>query len=131
MDGKVSLPPLPEPPYLLKELLSSNCERSLIFKKYIRQINNALSMASIKSGSAAVHTGGYQPTVFIQVNITCILHNLYFVITNRLKFELIFRGNRTNFSVLFVHPMACRSTHSYTFMIRLMMRRRQGLDWLS
>ena len=69
MDGKIALPPLPDPPQMLKELLSSNSERSLIFRKYIRQLNNALSMASIKSGSAAAETGSYQPTVFIQARI--------------------------------------------------------------
>ena len=42
-------------------------ERAVIFRKYIRQLNNALAMASIKMGGTNVDNNGFQPTVFIQV----------------------------------------------------------------
>ena len=65
--GKVILPDYPEPPNCIKNLLTDSDERSQVFRKYIRQLNNALSMASLKIGNTSVQLDGFAPTVFIQV----------------------------------------------------------------
>ena len=66
MLGKVDLPHFPEPPPILKKYLMDEDEHALTFRKYIRQLNNALSMASLKMGSND-QNNGYNPTVFLQV----------------------------------------------------------------
>ncbi len=61
-DGKVRLPSLP------KRLLNNQDARSETFRKFIRPLNNLLSMASIKLGEGPV-TSSFQLTVFIHVRL--------------------------------------------------------------
>ena len=67
-DGKVRLPSFPEGPPFLKRLFNNQDARSETFRKFIRPINNMLSMASIKLGEGPV-TSSFQPTVFIHVRL--------------------------------------------------------------
>ena len=64
------LPNYPEPPNCIKKLLTDNNERCSVFRKHIRQLNNALSLASFKIGNAVNQVDGYAPTVFIQVQVS-------------------------------------------------------------
>ena len=68
MSGKVKLPDYPEPPEAIKNLFLGNDERSSVFRKYVRQLNNALSMASVKIGNSQSNVDGFNPTVFLQVS---------------------------------------------------------------
>jgi hypothetical protein len=45
--GKVSLPPLQHPPHELLDYLTSQDGRGVLFRKYIRNYNNALAMTSV------------------------------------------------------------------------------------
>ena len=66
--GKVKLPDYPDPPSPVRALLLEESQRSNVFRKYIRQLNNALSLASVKIGSNS-NVDGYNPTVFLQVGV--------------------------------------------------------------
>ena len=68
--GKVALPDYPEPPDCIKSLLTGENERSVVFRKHIRQLNNALSLASIKIGNTSSQIEGFAPTVFIHVSVS-------------------------------------------------------------
>ena len=72
--GKTNLSQFPDPPELLKELFSSQDERAVVFRKYIRQLNNALAMASIKIGNITQDVNSFVPTVFLQVLFFCSVH---------------------------------------------------------
>ena len=72
LSGKVSLPPLPPPPEPLQDLYTTQDQSGTVFRKYIRQLNNCLSMSSLKAGEGVFSSTGYQPTVFLQVrNYSC------------------------------------------------------------
>ena len=64
----MALSDYPEPPDCIKILLTGENERSLLFRKHIRQLNNALSLASIKIGNTSSQIEGFAPTVFIHVS---------------------------------------------------------------
>ena len=63
--GKVTLNKIPEPTPLLKSLLNGDNVRSIIFKKHIVAINNALAMASLKVKHKSVTHGNFQPHIII------------------------------------------------------------------
>ena len=67
MSGKVKLPDYPEPPEIIKNLLLGSDKRSSVFRKYVRQLNNALSMASVKIVNNQSNVNGFNPTVFLLI----------------------------------------------------------------
>ena len=78
MSGKVDLEIFPEPPRLFQELFLGTSERSVVFRKYVRHLNNSLAMASIKMGNANSTPEPYQPTVFLQVTFFWYYFDLNF-----------------------------------------------------
>ena len=93
--GKTSLPPIPDPPDLLKSLLTSGDERGVVFRKYIRQLNNALAMASVKIGNLTQDFNSFMPTVFLQVIVfSLILFVIFFLM---FLFIFCFRASLINF----------------------------------
>ena len=66
MNGKINVPDLPPLPSFYRELWYGTCGRSQVFRKYARQLNNALSMSSIKVSNGEPDSG-YRPTVIVQV----------------------------------------------------------------
>ena len=65
-NGKVCLPPVPEPTPILKQLLAGQDRRSKVFRKHIIPMNNALALASIKIQFKKQIHGSYNPQVIIQ-----------------------------------------------------------------
>lgn len=65
--GKVSfLPKFPAPPQRLQELLMGDDEISTTFRKYIRPLNNALTLASLKVKQPQLPGNAFRPSVIIQ-----------------------------------------------------------------
>ena len=66
--GKIQLKPFPKPPKEFLDLYKPNgseqIERSRVFKKFIRPLNNGLCLSSIKANERLFH--GYTPTVIFQ-----------------------------------------------------------------
>ena len=65
-NGKVNLEPLPRPLAQLLDLYTSDASDASVFPKYIRTLNNALFLSSVKVGEGQ-RNSGFQPTVIIQV----------------------------------------------------------------
>ena len=65
---KVHVEDLPNSPQLFINLWNGQDYRSTVFRKYCRQLNNALCLASLKIGESSRSVGeGYNPTVMIHV----------------------------------------------------------------
>ena len=64
--GKVLLPPLPQPPDTVSRLWQENTVRAKLFRRFARQINNCLALASQRVNDISGRLGGWTPSVVIQ-----------------------------------------------------------------
>ena len=65
LNGKVKLPEFPEPPKILKELLTSKTEEGKLFRKHERPLNNALALSSVQV-KVRNFSGGFVPCVVFE-----------------------------------------------------------------
>ena len=64
--GKIVIEMLPEPPASLMYLWTAQDEEGVLFRSFIRQINNALAMASVRITEKLPPGNSFNPTVVIQ-----------------------------------------------------------------
>ena len=74
--GKVILPTFPDPPELLKKLLTENTEEGKLFRKHSRPLNNALALSSLKV-NIKKFTGGFAPCVIFEGKVSQMIGPLY------------------------------------------------------
>ena len=96
--GKVILPLFPDPPDLLKELLTSKSEEGRLFRKNTRTFNNALALSSLKV-NVKKFTGGFAPSVIFEGKVC-----------QRIGPMLPEDGEEPKFAQLYVHDPATEHT---------------------
>ena len=107
---KVKLPDYPDPPSPVRAILLEGSQRSNVFRKYIRQLNNSLSLASVKIGSNS-NVDGYNPTVF------CRLLFIFFLRSSKGFSNTFSRESVTNCLVLLNRVTTILNTPRYMFLI--------------
>ncbi|XP_014774554.1 uncharacterized protein LOC106872177 [Octopus bimaculoides] len=75
LNGKVRLPPLPQPPQPLKELLTGSTSSSSKFLQIIRNYNYAFQMTSF--GANVVTDSGWMPTFKVQGQVYHLIGSLH------------------------------------------------------
>ncbi|MCP3661480.1 MAG: hypothetical protein GY696_03125 [Gammaproteobacteria bacterium] len=78
--GKVDIAPFEDQPHVFRALWEGGDARSKTFRKYSRQMNNALSLASLKCSPPPPLPGGsnYRPSVTIQGKVFTGMGHLHF-----------------------------------------------------
>ncbi len=78
--GKVDIAPFEDQPHVFRALWEGADARSKTFRKYSRQMNNALSLASLKCSPPPPLPGGsnYRPSVTIQGKVFIGMGHLHF-----------------------------------------------------
>ena len=64
--GSIRIDCFPEPPPFLKYLWTTQNQDGVVFRKYARQLNNCLALASVYMKNLTAPGSRYQPTVVIQ-----------------------------------------------------------------
>ena len=67
--GKVSIPPFPQPPTILRELWTAGTYDAKMFRKHARRLNAALALASQIVKEPSIPGRGYKPNFSIQVRV--------------------------------------------------------------
>ena len=96
--GKVILPLFPDPPEMLKELLTSKSEEGKLFRKNTRTLNNALALSSLIV-NVKKFSGGFAPSVIFEGKVC-----------QKIGPILPEDGEQPKFAQLYVHDPATEHT---------------------
>ena len=74
--GKVDLDPFPDPPKLIKDLLTEDTDQGKLFRKNTRPLNNALTLSSLQV-RVKTFFGGFAPSVIFEGKVCQRIGPLY------------------------------------------------------